>query len=244
MPHRPKPAVWINCFCLYCHLCWEGVRSGEGWTSWRSPPTPLLWGKDYTVQRGLPPTCVIFWAQLWGHSVAGWPWPSGCLPEESLSGAGRLILMGCDLGRWGGDSIVDLADSSSESLHSSTFPNPLGLLKCATCSFLKALFLCLDHKIAKEQWLSFKTAALKLFPTSYCCCHRYSASKQYRAPGEERGSLSSVLPRAVGEPACWLRPSPPKKASSTLTPWETAPAWGQEAYRGGGPLSLLGGALG
>lgn len=29
-------------------------------------------------------------------------------------------------------------------------PNPLGLLKCATY-FLKGLFLCLDHKIAREQ---------------------------------------------------------------------------------------------
>ena len=74
-----------------------------------------------------------------------------------------------------------------ELLPFSAFPNPLGLLKCATCRSLKGLFLCLDHKIAKEQWLSFKTAALELFPTSYCYCHCCSTSKHQGAPGEERG---------------------------------------------------------
>lgn len=102
-----------------------------------------------------------------GQPAAGWPRPSGCLSKESPNGIGRLLLKGCDWGageRTGGKTPAWCC-SSLEPLPSFTFPNPLGLLKCATCHSLKGLFLCLDHKIAKEQWLSFKTAALELFPT-------------------------------------------------------------------------------
>lgn len=134
---------------------------------------------------------------------------------------GRLLLMGCALGCWegAGRRLQQGAASSSEPLLPSTFPCPLGLLKCATCRSLKGLFLCLDHKIAKEQWLSFKTAAGELFPTSHCHCHCCSTSKHHGAPGDERGESggeSGTGPPASwghGEPACRLRPSLTKRVS-------------------------------
>lgn len=66
MSHRPKPTVGINCFCLYCCLCWEGYDKGRDGLLGVLHQPPYCGERTTTVERGLPPTCVIFWAQLWG----------------------------------------------------------------------------------------------------------------------------------------------------------------------------------
>lgn len=89
--------------------------AGRGCDQGRDGPLGVLHQPSYCGERTIPckEDCHLpvssSGPSFGGHSVAGWPWPSGCLPEESLGGAGRLILMGCDLGRWGGGSIADLA---------------------------------------------------------------------------------------------------------------------------------------
>lgn len=111
--------------------------------------------------------------------------------------------------------------------------------------FLKGLFLFLDHKIAKEQWLSFKTAALKLLPTGYCHVTAVPHQSSTELPGEEREEgPASVLPSAGGEPACGLRPSLSKKGVLHIGPWGDCPGLGLErkevgGLEGWGPLSLL-----
>lgn len=110
--------------------------------------------------------------------------------------------------------------------------------------FLKGLFLFLDHKIAKEQWLSFKTAALKLLPTSYCHVISVPHQSSSELPGEEREEgLASVLPSTGGQPACRLRPLLSEKGILHMAPGR--PPWlGPEenevrGLQGWGPLGLL-----
>lgn len=152
--HHTKTPVWVNCFFVHCSLSWVGVGEEEC-VSW----SPYHGEKDYHLGKRTA-TCPVL--SLLGPALGVTQQQDGLgLSKESFGGVGRLLLMGCALGCWEGTGrrLQHGAASSSEPLLPSTFPSPLGLLKCATCRSLKGLFLCLDHKIAKEQWLSFKTAA-------------------------------------------------------------------------------------
>lgn len=151
--HHTKPPVWVNCFFVHCSLSWVGVGEEEERVSW----SPYRGAKDHHLGKRTTTGPVL---SLLGPALGVTQQQDGLdLFRESLGGVGRLFLTGCALGCWEGTGrrLQHGAASSSAPLLPST--NPLGLLKCATCRSLKGLFLCLDHKIAKEQWLSFKTAA-------------------------------------------------------------------------------------
>ena len=90
----PSLLFGIIAFSYIAVFAGLGGGEEEGYASW----SPYCGEKDHHLP------CVKSVGLSFGcHPAAGWPWPSECLSEESLGGVGRLLLLCCDLGYWGGD---------------------------------------------------------------------------------------------------------------------------------------------
>lgn len=134
-------------------------KEGEGGgctSSGMCSEKPSLW------EKAIAHPLLVLLGLVVGLSISRQP---GCLASESFGFTGKLLRMNCALGFWGrqdcriqpgaasfaGASLFVLPSSSLE-----PFPNPLGLLKCATWFLKKASFFSLIIKLPRNNGCHLK----------------------------------------------------------------------------------------